>query len=113
MSDRPIIVAARRTPIGRIGGSLRELPVEDLAAPVIRAVLADAGLAPAEVDEVLLGNAVGPGGNVARLSALAAGLPVSVPGVTVDRQCGSGLEAVNLAARLVQSGAWMGATLTD
>lgn len=105
MSSRPIIVAARRTPVGRIGGSLRELPVEDLAATVIRAVLADAGLAPAEVDEVLLGNAVGPGGNVARLSALAAGLPVSVPGVTVDRQCGSGLEAVNLAARLVQSGA--------
>ena len=105
MSNRPVIVAARRTPVGRIGGSLRELPVEDLAAPVIRAVLADAGIAPAEVDEVLLGNAVGPGGNVARLSALAAGLPVSVPGVTVDRQCGSGLEAVNLAARLVQSGA--------
>ncbi|SMF51280.1 acetyl-CoA C-acetyltransferase [Azospirillum oryzae] len=105
MSNRPIIVAARRTPVGRIGGTLRELPVEDLAAPVIRAVLSDAGIDPAEVEEVLLGNAVGPGGNVARLSALAAGLPVSVPGVTVDRQCGSGLEAVNLAARLVQSGA--------
>lgn len=105
MTSRPIVAAARRTPVGRIGGSLRELPVEELAAPVIRAVLADAGLDPAEVDEVLLGNAVGPGGNVARLSALAAGLPVSVPGVTVDRQCGSGLEAVNLAARLVQSGA--------
>lgn len=105
MSNRPIIVAARRTPVGRIGGALRELPVEDLAAPVIRAVLVDAGIDPAEVDEVLLGNAVGPGGNVARLSALVAGLPVSVPGVTVDRQCGSGLEAVNLAARLVQSGA--------
>ena len=105
MISRPIIVAARRTPVGRIGGNLRELPVEDLAAPVIRAVLADATLDPAEVDEVLLGNAVGPGGNVARLSALAAGLPVSVPGVTVDRQCGSGLEAINLAARLVQSGA--------
>ncbi|BAI75632.1 acetyl-CoA C-acetyltransferase (plasmid) [Azospirillum sp. B510] len=105
MSGRPIIAAARRTAVGRIGGALRELAVEDLAAPVIRAVLADAGIEPAEVDEVLLGNAVGPGGNVARLSALAAGLPVSVPGVTVDRQCGSGLEAINLAARLVQSGA--------
>ncbi|PWC37927.1 thiolase family protein [Azospirillum sp. TSO35-2] len=105
MTNRAIIVAARRTPVGRIGGILRDLPVEDLAGPVIRAVLADAGLDPAEVDDVLLGNAVGPGGNVARLSALAAGLPVSVPGVTVDRQCGSGLEAINLAARLVQAGA--------
>jgi len=102
---RAVIVAARRTPIGRIGGSLRDLPVEDLTAPVIRAVLADAGLEPGEVDDVLLGNAVGPGGNVARLSALAAGLPVAVPGVTVDRQCGSGLEAVNMAARLIEAGA--------
>ncbi|MBP2231711.1 acetyl-CoA C-acetyltransferase [Azospirillum agricola] len=105
MTQSPILVAARRTPVGRIGGSLRDLPVEDLAAPVIRAVLADAGLDPAEVDDVLLGNAAGPGGNVARLSALAAGLPVAVPGLTVDRQCGSGLEAINLAARLVQAGA--------
>jgi acetyl-CoA C-acetyltransferase len=102
---RAIIVAARRTPVGRIGGALRDLAVEDLAAPVIRAVLADAGLDAAEVDDVLLGNAVGPGGNVARLSALAAGLPVAVPGVTVDRQCGSGLEAINLAARLIEAGA--------
>lgn len=104
-SRRAVIVAARRTPVGRIGGALRDLPVEDLAAPVLRAVLADARLDPAEVDDVLLGNAVGPGGNVARLSALTAGLPVSVPGVTVDRQCGSGLEAINLAARLVEAGA--------
>ncbi|AWK89972.1 thiolase family protein [Azospirillum thermophilum] len=102
---RAVIVAARRTPVGRIGGMLRDLPVEHLAAPVIRAVLADAGLDGAEVEEVILGNAVGPGGNVARLSALQAGLPVAVPGVTVDRQCGSGLEAINQAARLIESGA--------
>ncbi|WP_372394812.1 thiolase family protein [Azospirillum sp. HJ39] len=105
MTGRPIIVAARRTAVGRIGGSLRDLPVQDLTAPVIQAVLADAGIDPGEVDDVVLGNAVGPGGNVARLSALAAGLPMSVPGVTVDRQCGSGLEAINLAARLIQAGA--------
>ena len=103
--QRAVIVAARRTPIGRIGGSLRDLSVAALAAPVIRAVLADAGLDPIEVDDVLLGNAIGPGGNVARLSTLAAGLPMSVPGVTVDRQCGSGLEAINLAARLIEAGA--------
>jgi acetyl-CoA C-acetyltransferase len=99
------VVAARRSPIGRIGGSLRNLRVESLAAPVIRAVLADAGLAPADVDDVVLGNAWGPGGNPARLAALAAGLDPGVPGLTVDRQCASGLEAVNLAARLVASGA--------
>lgn len=102
---RAVIIAARRTPVGRIGGLLRDLPVEHLAAPVIRAVLTDAGLDGAEVEEVILGNAVGPGGNVARLSALQAGLPVAVPGVTVDRQCGSGLEAINQAARLIESGA--------
>ncbi|TVR96559.1 MAG: thiolase family protein [Rhodospirillales bacterium] len=104
-AGRAIIVAARRTPIGRIGGALRCLRVEDLAAPLLTAVLADAGLTAEAVDDVILGNAAGPGGNPARLAALTAGLPVRVPGVTVDRQCGSGLEAINLAARLVEAGA--------
>lgn len=102
---KAIIVAARRTPIGRKGGSLAHLPVAALAAPVIRAVIADAGLDPAAIDDVILGNAAGPGGNVARLALLEAGLPVTVPGLTVDRQCGSGLEAINLACRLVEAGA--------
>ena len=100
-----VIIAARRTPIGKAGGALAHFAVEGLAAPVIAAVLADSGLDPSRVDDVILGNAAGPGGNPARLSALAAGLPVTVPGVTVDRQCGSGLEAVNLAARLIEAGA--------
>jgi acetyl-CoA C-acetyltransferase len=102
---RAVIVAARRTPVGRAGGVLRAFSVEALAAPVIAAVLADAGLAPEEVDDVILGNAAGPGGNIARLAALTAGLPLAVPGMTVDRQCGSGLEAINLAARLIEAGA--------
>ncbi len=102
---RAVIAAARRTPIGRIGGALAALPVEDLAAPLIGALLADAGLDGGDIDDVILGNAAGPGGNPARVAALAAGLPLSVPGVTVDRQCGSGLEAVVQAARLVQAGA--------
>lgn len=101
----PVIVAARRTPIGRVGGCLRHLPVEVLAAPVLTAVLTDAGLRPDDVDDVILGNAAGPGGNPARVSALAANFPVSVPGVTIDRQCGSGLEAITLAARLIEAGA--------
>lgn len=103
--DKPVIVAARRTPIGRIGGSLRHLTVDALAAPVLNAVVADAGIAAEDIDDVILGNAAGPGGNPARLSALAAGFPLAVPGVTIDRQCGSGLEAINLAARLIEAGA--------
>ncbi|WP_427017943.1 thiolase family protein [Pseudarthrobacter sp. P1] len=113
-----VIIAARRTPIGRAGGAFKAIRAEDLAAPVLRAVLADAGLgfpgpavpagpapALAGVDDVILGNATGGGGNIARLAALTAGLDQSVPGLSVDRQCGSGLEAINLAVRLVQSGA--------
>ena len=99
------VVAARRSPIGKLGGTLRRLRVESLAAPVLRAVLGDAGLAAGDVDEVILGNVWGPGGNPARLAALTAGIDAAVPGLTVDRQCASGLEAINLAARLVQAGA--------
>ncbi len=83
----------------------RALDPEDLAAPVLRAALADTPFAPARIDDVILGNAAGPGGNVARLSALTAWGDVTIPGLTVDRQCGAGLEAVILACRLVQSGA--------
>jgi len=102
---QPIIVAARRTPIGRAGGALTMVAPEDLAAPVINAVIADARLDPAQIDDVILGNAAGGGGNIARLSALTAGLPVSVPGVTMDRQCGAGLEAINTACHLIAAGA--------
>jgi acetyl-CoA C-acetyltransferase len=105
VSGRALIVSARRTPIGRIGGALRRLPLEALVVPVLHAVLADAGVAADEIDDVILGNAAGPGGNPARLALLAAGLPTQVPGVTVDRQCGSGLEAITLACRLIEAGA--------
>ncbi|MBL8643649.1 MAG: thiolase family protein [Rhodospirillaceae bacterium] len=102
---KAVIVAARRTPIGKLRGALRRFRVEELAAPVFQALLADAKLKPEQIDDVILGNAAGPGGNPARLSALQAGFPVSIPGVTVDRQCGSGLEAINMAARLIEAGA--------
>ncbi|AEW98626.1 thiolase family protein [Streptantibioticus cattleyicolor] len=102
---RPVVVAARRTPIGRAGGALAGVEVSTLLAAVIRDALADARADPGLVDDVLVGNAVGGGGNPARLAALEAGLPVEVPGVSVDRQCGSGLEAVVLACRLVAAGA--------
>lgn len=100
-----VIVAAKRTAIGKVGGMFKHLRVEQLVAPLIEAIVKQYELDPASIDEVILGNATGPGGNIARLSALCAHLPHSVPGVTVDRQCGSGLEAINLAARLIQAGA--------
>ncbi|OWA37945.1 acetyl-CoA acetyltransferase [Saccharibacillus sp. O16] len=100
-----MIVLARRTPIGRAGGALRPLEPEKLLAPLISAILSTVPIPPSSIDDVIIGNTIGPGGNIGRLAALESGLPVSVPGMTVDRQCGSGLEAVNLAARLIQSGA--------
>ena len=101
---QPVIIAARRTPVCRANGALKTLYAHELLAPVLRCLLADAGAAPDSVADVVIGNAVGGGGNVARLAALEAGLPVSVPGVTVDRQCGSGLDAIVLAAQLVAAG---------
>jgi acetyl-CoA C-acetyltransferase len=102
--DAPVLIAARRTPIGTAGRSLAALTAADLAAPVIR-VLAD-GLEPgarADLRDVVLGNCMGPGGDVARVAALQAGLPDGVPGLTVDRQCGSGLAAVVLAVSMLRA----------
>jgi len=97
-----------RTPIGRYGGSLARVRADDLGALPIQALLArHSGLDPAAVDEVLLGCANQAGEdnrNVARMSALLAGLPVSVPGVTLNRLCASGLEAVGQAARAIHCG---------
>lgn len=100
MPDAPVIVAALRTPIGTAGRSLARVDAAGLAAPVLRR-LADV-LPGVPVDDVVLGNCMGPGGDVARVAALAAGLPVEVPAMTVDRQCGSGLAAIATAAALVR-----------
>lgn len=99
------LIAARRTAVVPRGGAFARLKVEDLAAPVLRACLADAGIDPADVDEVILSNALGAGGNPARRAALAAGLPETVAGLTTDRQCAGGLDAILLARALVDSGA--------
>ncbi|SFJ17105.1 acetyl-CoA C-acetyltransferase [Paenibacillus sp. UNC496MF] len=96
---------AKRTPIGKIGGQFSTLEPELLLAPLIRALVSEARVPPEWIDDVVIGNVVGPGGNIARVAALEAGLPVTVPGLTIDRQCGSGLEAIHLAARFIQSGA--------
>jgi acetyl-CoA C-acetyltransferase len=97
------IIAARRTALGRPGGLHRSRRIESLTAPVVEAALADAGLDPGAVDEIILGNTTA-GGNPARLVGLAAGLEDSVPGLTVDRQCASGLDAILLAMRAVALG---------
>ncbi|MFJ7666445.1 thiolase family protein [Lysinibacillus sp. NPDC097195] len=100
-----VIVMAKRTPIGRMGGQLATLEPEHLVAPLIQHIIKETALPSDCIDDVIVGNVVGPGGNLARLAALEAELPLSIPGVTIDRQCGSGLEAINMAARFVQSGA--------
>jgi acetyl-CoA C-acetyltransferase len=100
-----VIIAAARTPIGTAGHSLSDLTVEGLGAPVLTSLLARIGVEGGVPDEVILGNCMGPGGNVGRLTALVAGLPEEVPGLTVDRQCASGLAAIGLAAHTVRDGA--------
>lgn len=103
-----VVVDAIRTPIGRIGGALAAVRPDDLAAGVVRALVGRApSLDPATIDEVYFGDANGAGEdnrNVARMAALLAGLPISVPGATVNRLCGSGLEAVLSASRAIAVG---------
>ncbi len=101
------IIDAVRTPVGRRGGGLAAAHPADLGGHVIRAVLDRAGADPAAVDDVVFGcvDTIGPqAGDIARTAWLAAGLPESVPGVTVDRQCGSSQQAVHFAAQAVLSG---------
>lgn len=101
----PVIVLAKRTAVGKIGGMFKNIAPEKLGAHVIQALVKESKINPSDIDEVILGNVIGPGGNIARLTSLTAGIPVEVPAVTVDRQCGSGLEAINIACRQIQAGA--------
>src|SRR5512147_2586965 len=102
-----VIVDAIRTPIGALGGSLAAVRPDDLAALVIKEVVGRNKLDPALIEEVFLGCANQAGEdnrNVARMSALLAGLPVEVAGVTINRLCASGLNAINQAARAIKAG---------
>jgi acetyl-CoA C-acetyltransferase len=99
------LIAARRTAVVPRGGAFARLSIEDLAAPVLIACLSDAGIDPAQVDEVILANALGAGGNPARRAALTADLPERVAGLTTDRQCAGGLDAILLAKALIDNGA--------
>src|SRR5215210_5583737 len=101
------LVGAVRTPVGRRGGGLAGVHPADLGGHVIAALLGRADLDPAAVDDVVFGcvDTIGPqAGDIARTCWLAAGLPEEVPGVTVDRQCGSSQQAVHFAAQAVLSG---------
>jgi 3-oxoadipyl-CoA thiolase len=102
-----VIVDAVRTPVGRHGGALAGVRPDDLAAVPIRALLERTAMDPALIDDVILGCANGAGEdnrNVARMAALLAGLPVEVPGQTVNRLCGSGLQAAASAAHAIRAG---------
>lgn len=107
-SDRDaVIVAATRTPVGKQFGALQSVRPDDLAALVLNTVVERPGIDPVDVDEVILGCANQAGEdnrNIARMALLLAGFPHSVPGVTVNRLCASGLEAINQAARLIVCG---------
>jgi len=106
-SREPYIIDAVRTPIGRHGGALASVRPDDLAACAVGALITRTGIDPASIDDVILGCANQAGEdnrNVARMAALLAGLPVEVPGQTVNRLCGSGLQAVASAAQAIRAG---------
>ncbi|CEP66670.1 Thiolase [Moorella glycerini] len=104
--DNVVILSAVRTAIGSFGGTLKDIPAVELGAIVIKEALHRAGIEPGQVDEVILGNVLqaGLGQNPARQAAIKAGLPVEVPAITINMVCGSGLRAINLAARLIEAG---------
>ncbi|WNL39336.1 acetyl-CoA C-acetyltransferase [Halomonas sp. PAMB 3264] len=101
-----VIVAARRTAVGSFGGSLAGIPASDLGSYVIKDILASTGVPPEQVNEVLLGQVLtaGVGQNPARQASIKAGLPDSVPAMTINKVCGSGLKAVHLATQAILCG---------
>lgn len=101
-----VIVAAARTPIGKFGGSLAKIPASELGALVIQDLLRRSGLQPDQIQEVILGQVLqaGTGQNPARQAVIKSGLPVTVPAMTINKVCGSGLKAVMLAAQAIRDG---------
>ncbi|PIG99665.1 acetyl-CoA C-acetyltransferase [Clostridium combesii] len=101
-----VIASAVRTPIGKFGGTLKDVSAVELGSIVIKEALKRANVKPEDVDEVIMGNVLqaGLGQNTTRQSLVAAGIPVEVPGFTINKVCGSGLRAVSLAAQLIKVG---------
>ncbi|MFJ8243825.1 thiolase family protein [Peribacillus asahii] len=104
MKRDAVIVSAVRTAIGRQGGALATVPAHVFGAEVLKEAIKRANITPDMIDDVILGNVLSGGGNIARLTGLQAGLSLELPGITVDRQCGSGLNAINLAAQAIRAG---------
>ena len=104
--ENAVIVSGARTPMGRFGGAFKDVAAPDLGATAIKAALERANISPDMVEEVVMGNALqaAEAGYAARLSSLNAGIPEETPTIAVNRQCSSGLEAINMAAMLVRSG---------
>jgi acetyl-CoA C-acetyltransferase len=104
--EEVVLVSGARSAIGRLGGAFQNFPASDLAAAVIKAAVERAGVKPEQVDQVILGcvGQVMEDGYIARHAAIKAGLPIEVPAYTVNRICGSGLEAINTAARWIECG---------
>ena len=101
-----VIVSGARTPMGRFGGAFKDVAAPDLGATAIRAALERAGIPPHLVEEVVIGNALQAqeAGYAARLASLNAGIPEETPTIAINRQCSSGLEAINIAAQLIRTG---------
>lgn len=104
MKRDAVIVSAVRTAIGKQGGALASVPAHLYGAEVIKEAINRVNISAEMIDDVIIGNVLSGGGNIARLSALQTGLSIQIPGLTVDRQCGSGINAVVLAAQAIQSG---------
>lgn len=104
--NQPVIVAAKRSAVGKFAGSLAALSAPQMGAQLIQQLLADARLQPDDVDEVIAGQVLtaGSGQNPARQAALLAGLPITTPALTINKVCGSGLKAVMLAAQAIKAG---------
>lgn len=105
MKKEAVIVSAVRTPVGRCRGMLSGVPAARLGALTVREAVARADIRPELIDDVIFGNLANDNyANIARVIALEAGLPITVPGFTIDRQCSSGLNAIALAAAMIESG---------
>jgi acetyl-CoA C-acetyltransferase len=103
---KAVVVSGARTPVGRFGGSFKTFSAPDLGAVAIKGALDKAGIEPEDVDDVVMGNALqtADNGYAARLSSLRAGVPEEVPAIAINRQCSSGLEAINVGAQFIRAG---------
>lgn len=104
MKRDAVIVSAVRTPIAKLAGGLSTIPAHIYGAEVIKEAVKRAKIQPEMIEDIIFGNVLSGGGNIARLTALQADFSIDLPGLTVDRQCGSGLNAINLAATAIRAG---------